>query len=267
MTVHQMLEPLFPLKLKSKMIKALIVDDEEDARFMLRNNLTEEFKDIIEIVGEAHSVKSGIEAIQKLSPDILFLDIQMKDGTGFDLLEQIPNKTFEVIFCTAYDQFAIKAFQFSALGYLMKPIKSQELVKTVHVAMDHFEKLQTNSDKRLKVLVENYGDDKKIKKIVIPNNKGFFVFSIEDIIRLEGERNYTSFVIKGHPKVLSSKTMKEYETILTEYGFYRIHQSSLINLRHVLGYTKGEGGSVKMSDDTEVSISRSRKKEFLSRFL
>lgn len=262
-----MLEPLFPLKLKSKMIKALIVDDEEDARFMLRNNLTEEFKNVLEIVGEAHSVKSGIEAVQKLSPDILFLDIQMKDGTGFDLLEQIPNKTFEVVFCTAYDQFAIKAFQFSALGYLMKPIKSLELVKTVHMAMDHFDKLQNNSNTRLKVLVENYGDDKKIKKIVIPYNKGFFVFSIEDIIRLEGERNYTSFIIKDHPKVLSSKTMKEYENILTEYGFYRIHQSSLINLRHVLGYTKGEGGSVKMSDNTEVSISRSRKKEFLSRFL
>src|SRR5690554_4542235 len=249
------------------MIKALIIDDEEDARFMLRNNLTEEFKDIIEIVGEAHSVKSGIEAIQKLSPDILFLDIQMKDGTGFDLLEQIPNKTFEVIFCTAYDQFAIKAFQFSALGYLMKPIKSQELVKTVHVAMDHFEKLQTNSDKRLKVLVENYGDDKKIKKIVIPNNKGFFVFSIEDIIRLEGERNYTNFVLKDHPKVLSSKTMKEYETLLSEFGFFRIHQSTLINLRHVVGYTKGESGFINMSDGIDVTISRNRKKEFLNRFL
>ena len=249
------------------MIKALIIDDEEDARFMLATNLSKNFKDTIEVVGEADGVKSGIELLQHHSPDIVFLDIQMKDGTGFDLLEQIPNKTFEVIFITAFDQFAIKAFQFSALGYLMKPIKSKDLANTVQMAMDHIEKLQINSDKRLKVLVENYGDDKKIKKIVIPNNKGFFVFSIEDIIRLEGERNYTNFIIKDHPKVLSSKTMKEYELILSEFGFFRIHQSTLINLRHVIAYTKGEGGSVKMSDDMDVAISRNRKKEFLSRFI
>lgn len=258
---------LFHLSLQRSMIKSLIIDDEEDARFMLRNYLSVDFKDIIDIVGEANSVKSGIQAILEFSPDIVFLDIQMKDGTGFDLLEKIPNKTFEVIFCTAYDQFAIKAFQFSALGYLMKPIKEEELTKTIQVAINHLEKFKTNSDKRLRVLVENYGDDKMIKKIVIPNNKGFFVFSIEDILRLEGERNYTNFIIKDHPRILSSKTMKEYETILLEYGFFRIHQSSLINLRHVIGYSRGEGGTAKMSDGIEIPISRNRKKEFLSKFL
>ena len=249
------------------MIKALIIDDEDDARFILKNHLSADFKDVIQIVGEAYSVKSGLKAIHELSPDIVFLDIQMKDGTGFDLLEQIPEKTFEVIFCTAYDQFAIKAFQFSAVGYVMKPIKEEELSKTIHVAMTYLERNQLNSDKRFRVLIENYGDGKKIKKIVIPNNKGFFVFSIEDIIRLEGERNYTNFIIKDHPRVLSSKTMKEYETSLLEYGFFRIHQSSLINLRHVIGYTRGEGGTAKMSDGKDVLISRNRKKAFLSRFL
>jgi two-component system, LytTR family, response regulator len=249
------------------MIKTLIIDDEEDARFMLHNYLSVDFKNVIEVVGEANSVKSGIQAIHDFSPDILFLDIQMRDGTGFDLLEQIPNKTFEVVFCTAYDQFAIKAFQFSAIGYLMKPIKEEELAKTIQVALEHLEKNQIKSDKRLRVLVENYGDDKKIKKIVIPNNNGFSVFPIEDIIRLEGERNYTNFVIRNHPRILSSKTMKEYEIFLLEYGFFRIHLSSLINLRHVIGYSKGEGGTVKMSDGVDVPISRNRKKEFLSRFL
>lgn len=249
------------------MIRTLIIDDEEDARFMLSNHLLDHFKDTIQIVGQADGVKSGIVAIQKFFPDIVFLDIQMKDGTGFDLLEQIPNKSFEVIFCTAYNQFAVKAFQFSALGYLMKPIKTEEFVTTLQIVMDHLEKFQISSEKRLKVLVENYGDDKKVKKIVIPNNKGFFVFPIEDIIRLEGERNYTNFVLKDHPKVLSSKTMKEYETLLSEFGFFRIHQSTLINLRHVVGYTKGESGFINMSDGIDVTISRNRKKEFLNRFL
>lgn len=249
------------------MIRALIIDDEEDARFMISSHLSDNFKDTIEIVGQADSVKSGVEAIKNLSPDILFLDIQMKDGTGFDLIEQIPTKTFEIIFCTAYDQFAIKAFQFSALGYLMKPVKTQEFINTVNSVMNYVEKQKTNSEKRLKVLVENYGDDKKIKKIVIPSKNKFFVFSIEDIICLEGEGNYTNFILNNHTKVMSSRTMKEYEILLSEYGFFRAHQSTLINLRHVVSYTKGEGGSVIMSDEKEIIISRNRKKEFLDRFL
>lgn len=249
------------------MIRALIIDDEEDARFMISAHLSDNFKDTIEIVGQADSVKSGIEAIKNLSPDILFLDIQMKDGTGFDLIEQILTKTFEIIFCTAYDQFAIKAFQFSALGYLMKPVKTQEFINTVNSVIGYVEKQKINSETRLKILVENYGDDKKIKKIVIPNKNKFFVFSIEDIIRLEGEGNYTNFILTNHPKVMSSKTMKEYEILLSEYGFFRAHQSTLINLRHVVSYTKGEGGFVIMSDEQEIIISRNRKKEFLDRFL
>ena len=249
------------------MIKALIIDDEEDARFMLANNLTKNLNDTIEIVGEADGVKTGIEAIQNLSPDIVFLDIQMKDGTGFDLLEQIPNKTFEVIFITAYDQFAIKAFQFSALGYLMKPIKTQELVNTVQMAMDHIEKVQSNSDKRLKVLVENYGDDKKIKKIVISNIEGFIVIALEDLIRLEGDRNYTIFITQENKKYTSSKTLGEYETLLNEFGFFRVHQSTIVNLRHVVAYYKGDGGEVETTDGKRLQVSRNRKAEFVKRFI
>jgi len=249
------------------MIKAVLIDDEEDARFMLRNKLENKFHDKITVVGEANSVKSGIEIIKEFKPDLIFLDIQMGDGSGFDLLNQIPNKTFEVVFVTAFNQYAIKAFQFSALGYLMKPIKTDEFVQTIDMILQHFSKYKTNSDKRLKVLVENYGDERIIKKIVIPNTKGFDVIALEDIIRLEGDRNYTNFVTQEKSKISSTKTLGEYEALLSEYGFFRIHQSTIVNLRYVKGYIKGDGGFVEMMTGERLQLSRNRKNDFLKKFL
>ncbi|MFI5205003.1 MAG: LytR/AlgR family response regulator transcription factor, partial [Flavobacteriales bacterium] len=194
-------------------------------------------------------------------------DIKMHQGSGFDVLEKIGNIDFEVVFITAYDQYAIKAFQFSALGYLMKPIKISELQLVMSNLENKIKKLQESSDKRLKVLVENYGDDRKIKKLVIANSDGFKVVSIEDIIRLEGDRNYTNFVVKGEKKMTTSKTLGEYEELLEEYGFFRVHQSTLINLRHVKGYARGDGGEVEMTDGKHVQVSRHRKAEFVKRFI
>lgn len=249
------------------MIKTIIIDDEKDARFMLRNHLDRNFKNEISIISEANSVETGTEVIRQLKPDLVFLDIQMGDGTGFDLLEQLTEKDFEVVFVTAYNQYALKAFNFSALGYLMKPIKTDELVQTVNTIIQHFNKFRLSAEKRLKVLIENYGDDKKIKKIVIPSAKGFDVIAIENIIRLEGDRNYTNFITTDKSKISSSKTMAEYEGLLSEYGFFRIHQSTIVNLRYVKGYIKGDGGMAELVNGDQLQISRNRKNEFLKRFL
>lgn len=249
------------------MIKAIIIDDEEDARFMLKNKISTTFGDEIEIEAEADGVQNGLKIINECKPDLVFLDIQMSDGTGFDLLSLVSNKDFEVVFVTAYDQYALKAFQFSALGYLMKPLKTDDFVQTVQVIIQHFEKYRSNSEKRLKVLVENYGDDRIIKKVVIPSSKGFDVIVIENIVKLEGDRNYTNFITKDKVKIASSKTMVTYEGMLSEYGFFRIHQSTIVNLRYVKGYIKGDGGLVEMTTGEQLPLSRNRKNEFLKRFL
>lgn len=249
------------------MIKAIIIDDEEDARFMLKNKIDKLFKNEISVIAEANSVQSGIQTITEQKPDLVFLDIQMSDGSGFDLLNQLPDKDFEIVFVTAYNQYALKAFRFSALGYLMKPIKTDEFVQTVTIILQHFTKYRSNSEKRLKVLIENYGDDRVIKKIVIPSSKGFDVLAIEDIMRLEGDRNYTNFITKEKIRISSSKTMGEYEPLLSEYGFFRIHQSTIVNLRYVKSYIKGDGGFVEMTTGEQLQLSRNRKNDFLKKFL
>lgn len=248
------------------MIKCVIIDDEADAIFMLKNILEKNFKDEITIVDVAENIKDGIQIINKQKPEVVFLDIRMREGTGFELLEQIKTKNFEVIFITAYDQYAVKAFQFSAMGYLMKPIKIQDLKNTISNLKLHFSKQKNNIEKRLKVLVENY-DDGNIKKLVVSNIDGFRVIPINNIIRLEGDRNYTNFILIDHKKITSSKTLGEYENLLTDFGFYRIHQSSLINLKHVVGYLKGDGGMVEMTDGYQVAVSRNRKADFIKRFI
>ncbi len=246
------------------MIRAVIIDDEEDARDVLANILTEHFASI-KLVGQADDIESGVQVIQKSNPQLVFLDIKMPGGTGFDLLERIPEKDFEVVFITAYDTFTMKAFEFSAIGYLLKPIRVKDLKKTVE-RLEKF--LLKDTDKRLKVLIENYGiGEGKIKKLVIPNIEGFEVLEIEDIIRCEGERNYTNFVLTNGKKILVSKTLKEYDELLSEHGFFRIHQSSLVNLHHVKKYIKSGGGKVEMSDGTKMQVARQRKVAFVKRFL
>lgn len=248
------------------MISCVIIDDEVDAIFMLKNIIEKNFHDTLQILAVAENINAGIKIIQQHEPQLVFLDIRMREGTGFDLLSQIPDKNFEVIFVTAYDQYAIKAFQFSAMGYLMKPIKIQELRSNIANLKLRVDKQNENVRNRLKVLVESY-DDGKIKKIVVSNIDGFRVLSIQDILRLEGDRNYTNFILTDNKKITSSKTLGEYENLLSDFGFYRIHQSTIINLKHVIGYHKGDGGFVEMIDGKQLAVSRNRKSDFMKRFI
>ncbi|MEM7037046.1 MAG: LytTR family DNA-binding domain-containing protein [Bacteroidota bacterium] len=247
------------------MIRAIIIDDEKRARELLRHLLETHLSQSVQVVGEGDDVTTGAEAIRQHSPDIVFLDIQMHSGTGFDLLQQFDELNFEVIFITAFDQYAVRAFQFSAFGYLLKPIKVRELKTTVTKLETHIARLKSGTEKRLKVLVENYGDE-HIRKLVISNNKGFQVSKLAEIIRLEGDRNYTHFILENGRKITTSKTLGEYEDLLDDYGFFRIHQSTIVNLRHVTGYIKGPGGKVSMSDGENCNVSRHRKPAFLERF-
>lgn len=249
------------------MIRAVIIDDEARARQLLRSMIERLLGERVQVVGDADDVQSGLEIIKKHEPDLVFLDIQMHEGTGFDLLEQLNHINFEIIFVTAYDSYAIKAFQFSAFGYLLKPIKTQDLTDVINRLENHFEQLREGSDKRVKVLIENYGDDRKIKKLIINHMNGFDVSVIEDIIRLEGDGNYTNFILTQGKKIMTSKTLGEYEELLFHHGFYRIHQSTIVNLRHVTKYIKGTGGKVEMSDGKQLNVSRYRREGFLQNFM
>ncbi|MFT5819825.1 MAG: two-component system LytT family response regulator [Crocinitomix sp.] len=248
------------------MIKAVIIDDEKDARFLLRNLLEKKFGKQVEILGEAEDVAPGVALIEKHNPDLVFLDIQMKKGTGFDLLKSLKKVDFEVIFITAYNQYAVDAFKFSAFGYLLKPIKLKDLSEIILKLENHFLESKRDVSKRLKVLVENYGSKGDIQKIIIPNIEGFIVLKINDIIRLEGDRNYTHFILSENKKITTSKSIGEYEELLNDYGFFRIHQSTIVSLRHITAYLKEGGGNVEMTDGGILKISRHRKIAFLERF-
>ncbi len=249
------------------MIRAVIIDDEADARFVLRKKLETDFSDILKIVGEADSVAEGIEVLSTSDPDLVFLDIKMRDGNGFDILQALSDPAFEVIFVTAYDNFAVKAFQFSAFGYIMKPVKSTELQNVVNNYLDKRAILKESSARRIKVLTENFGGEHKVSKLVIAHMEGFKVLEMADIIRLEGDGNYTNIILANSKKETSTKNLGQYEELLNDFGFFRTHQSTLVNLQHVTGFVKGGGGQVEMSDGTLVKLSRYRKTDFVKRFV
>lgn len=246
------------------MIKTVIIDDEANARNTLKS-LLRNIAAPIEVVGEGDDLDKAKQVIEQMQPDLVFLDIQLKTGTGFDVLQNLPTFKGEIIFVTAYDNYAIKAFQMAAFGYLLKPLQINELKEVVNRFKEQYN-AKKNTASRAQILIENF-EEGNIKKLVIQNVNGFRVLSLNEIIYLKGEVNYTRFLLKGREQLMTSKTLKEYENLLTNYGFYRIHQSYLINLRHVKEYIKGEGGEVVMVNNDQLDVSRRRKAQFIARFL
>ncbi|HEX8269482.1 MAG TPA: LytTR family DNA-binding domain-containing protein [Flavobacterium sp.] len=250
------------------MIKALLIDDDANLRNGLKTML-QRYAPEISIIGEADSVETGITAIDLEKPQVVFLDIQLTDGTGFDILEQLALKngksSFHIVFITAHEQYAIKAFRFSALDFLLKPVDPEELQKVIEKIKNVLEK--NDSYAHIDLLLENIR--KKVdnfKRIALSTSDGIHLFEISDIIRCESEDNYTKFYIKNNKPVLISKTLKEYEDLLTEHGFERIHQSHLINLSYLKSYIRKDGGYVVMADNSNLPISQ-RKKERLQELL
>lgn len=238
-----------------------IVEDEKNSREGLKN-LLEEFCPDTLVCGMAANVDDGLALIEREKPDLVLLDIEMQRATGFDLLEKVPQIDFEVVFTTAYEQYALKAIKFSALDYLLKPIDVKELI----LAVDRVRNKRNESKARQQVelLLENLKNDAaKNHKITLSTSDGMMFIPVMDIIRCEAQGAYTSFILKNMKKILVSKNLKEYETMLADYGFLRIHNSHLINLGEVDRYIKSDGGYVVMSDGSHAAISNTRKDEFL----
>ena len=240
------------------MKRAVIIDDENRTRDLIAKMINS-FGLEINAISSGESVSSGLAAIEEHNPDVVFLDIQMPDGTGFDLLKAIPNKNFEVVFITAHEEFAIKAIKFSALDYILKPIDPEELKQTVVRVLQTIE--NKKDEKQFEALQYNLQSSQK-RKLVLKTQESIHIVELDTIIRCEADKNYTSFFLTGGKKIIVSRTLKEYENLLNGYNFLRVQQSHLINLDFVARYDKGNGGSVIMKDDSEVPLSPAKRELF-----
>ncbi len=243
------------------MRKVLIIDDENRTRNLIAKMIDSFGYDLVTIP-EGENVQSGIKAIERHQPDIVFLDIQMPDGTGFDVIRSIPEKTFEVIFITAHEEFAIKAIKFSALDYLLKPVDSAELKSALDRALETIEVHKGGG--QYEALSANIQPNEK-RRLVLKTQESVHVVELDQIIRCEADRNYTSFFLKDSKKILVSKTLKEYETLLSAHNFLRVQQSHLINIAYVDRYDKKNGGAVVMKDGSEVPLSPAKRDLFFAR--
>ncbi len=245
------------------MLTAVIIDDETNGRETLKG-LLEKYCPGTRVLGLCKSVDEGVQLIKETKPDVVFLDVEMPFKNGFDLLKEFDTLPFEVIFTTAYSHYAAKAFKFSALDYLLKPIDILDLQAAVTKA----EKRTLNNlrDTQMDVFMSSMKvKSNQPERIVLPTINGFSVTNVDDIIRCEADKNYTYFYFTNKTQVLVSRTLKEYSELLNEHDFVRVHQSHLINLTHVKRYNKGRGGFITMSDDSTVDVSRASKDEFLRR--
>ncbi|MCF6349199.1 MAG: LytTR family DNA-binding domain-containing protein [Flavobacteriaceae bacterium] len=243
------------------MLKAIIIDDEQhcvDRICKLLNKYNNDL-DIIKVCTNLDDAKTSIESIEV---DVIFLDVHLHEQTGFDLLKQLSNIDFEIIFTTAYDSYAVDAFKFSALDYLLKPIDEDDLSLTI-------EKLKKKTSlkdvsKKVEVLFHNLDDKKnQVKKIAVPTLEGLTFIKVSDIIRCQSDINYTHIFLEGNKKITVAKTLKHFEDLLDQYNFFRTHQSHLINLSYIDKYVKGKGGYVLMSDGTHIEVAVRRKDAFL----
>ena len=238
------------------MLSALIVDDEKTNRDTLRK-LLNEYCPTVKILGETSSVEESLEFLKKNKPDLIFLDVEMPNGTGFDLIRKINKIDFKIIFVTAHSHYALKAIKFSAFDYLLKPVDTDELIGAVKNASTGKE---PNSEQYTS-LIENLNNEGS-KKLAVPVKDGFVFLSPEDIIRLQADGTYTHIFICNE-KYTGTKNIKEYEQILHDQNFFRSHNSHLINLKHVKRFSRLDGYFVHMSDGSVAEISRRKKEEFL----
>lgn len=245
-------------------MKAVIIDDERDSREILANYVAKYCPDV-EVLGFGESVETGLRAIKEHEPEIIFLDIEMPYGNGFDLLERARDYSFETIFVTAFDHYAMQALNQSAAYYLLKPIDIDELIKAVEKIKN--ERLSENYTQHSKVLLNNLkGGTATSQKIMLPTLEGFEIVDIQSIIYCEAEDNFTKFYFEHGKPLLICRTLKYFEEILSSFGFLRIHRSHVINLAFVIRYSKGKGGYVTMKNEKELEVSSNKKKDFLDAF-
>jgi two-component system, LytTR family, response regulator len=246
------------------MIQCILVDDERNALEMMEW-LLKTYCPQVQILDMCNSAEAGIAAIKKHKPDVVFLDIEMPKMNGFDMLEQFDKLFFDVVFCTAYDQFAIKAFHYSALNYLLKPVDPDDLKATIKRIE---EKKSVPTREQFALLLQNIQHPPKTtpQRIALSTGDGLIFIPTNDIIYCEAESNYTTVVLAGGKKVVVSKVLKEIDEALTGPDFYRVHSSFLINLNHIKKFVRVDGGYIIMDNDATINISRSRRQEFMEMF-
>ena len=244
------------------MIKAVIIDDEEHCRETLTLQLEKYCPDVL-VVSSFRSATEGMRYLSTTPPDLVFLDVEMPHMNGFELLEELPAIPFALIFTTGYDRYAIKAIQFSALDYLLKPIDKEDLQK----AVAKFQRQSASQMARqIEILLAKLDQKKGRQQIALPTTHGFDIVPTDTIVRCEADDNYTHVWLKSGKSLLVSRTLKEIEELLAGDLFLRVHQSHLINLDELLRYVRGDGGYVIMSDNTSVPVSKSRKEMLLNKF-
>ena len=241
-------------------IRSVIVEDERKGREFLRE-LLQKYCPQVEVVGEADSVTAAVQLIDRVKPSLVFLDVEMPVHNGFKLFDMVPEINFDVIFVTAFDQYAVKAFEFSAVDYVLKPIRISKLKQAVEKVTSRMENCSRNQ--RVETLHENRGAD--FDKIVSPAQTGYQFVRIDEIVHCEAYSNYTHFYLSDGRKILASKTLKLVEELLADRDFFRIHQSHLINLRHVRSYLNGRSGHIEMDDGSVLDVSVRRKAALLEK--
>ncbi|MDO6518888.1 LytR/AlgR family response regulator transcription factor [Zobellia uliginosa] len=247
------------------MLRAIIIDDEKHCQDRLLLLLGAH--GALQVENVASSFEEGLVAIKKYSPQVVFLDVQLHDRTGFELLQELVHVNFEVIFTTGYDTYALEAFKFSALDYLLKPIAEDDL----HVALEKLkEKISLKEiSKKMEVLFHNLDNQKAsdFRKIAVPTVDGLSMIAITDIVRCQSDVNYTHLFLKADKKLTVAKTLKYFEALLEKHHFYRTHQSHLVNLSCVDKYVKGKGGYALMNDGSHIEVAVRRKEDFLRKLM
>jgi two-component system LytT family response regulator len=247
------------------MIRTVLVDDEIDSIRVLQK-LLETFCPEVSIVGQAEGVETAARLIRATAPDLVLLDIEMAQGNAFDLLNQLQPLNFRVIFVTAFDNYAIRAFKYSAVDYLLKPVDIDDL----RSAIGRVAERPADNDlvRQMKLLMENVGAlQMSQQKMAIPTITGLLFIPIHDILRFEGKGSYTSIYLSSGEQIIATRTIKDYEDILPETIFCRIHNSQIINLNKIQKYNKGRGGAVTMEDGSVIEVASRRREEFLRRLL
>ena len=246
------------------MLKAIIIDDEPYCCEILAAMLESDCPDVT-VVSVSNNGLDGLLAIQHLSPDLVFLDVEMPKMNGFEMLERLPSVNFHLIFTTSYDQYALKAFRFSAVDYLLKPIDRHELQKAVKKVI---QRSVPPLPQQLEILMQKiHHTSSSVNKIALPTMEGLQMISINSIIYCESDDNYTIFHLKNKHKMVVSSTLKDIEEMLDEHHFIRVHRSYLVNLNEIERYQKGEGGYLVMSDGTTVDVARNKKETLLKKLL
>lgn len=242
------------------MINTILIDDELDGLEDLKESV-EKYCPEISVQGTFQVPGEGMEAIKKIKPDLVFLDVQMPGMSGFDLLKKLSPTSFNVIFVSAYDRYAIKAIKFSALDYLLKPIDVDELIQAVSRVKERIPPLQYSVQS---ILQNSQHKSGRIERLAVPSTDGIDFIDVRDIIYCKADSCYTYIYLTNHQTKLVTKILKDFEDMLTDSGFCRVHHSFLINLSHVKNYVRGEGGYVILTENHHVDISRRKKDEFLS---